>query len=156
MELHEAMSYQSHVAGVPVVAWMNTLESIAYRIQANAGGPGTPSAEPVAQTEGAEIRDPYEGQDISEEACRGEARRVSIVLRKKGHYVAANLLLHFAAQTLAVPDAIVELDDCRKRGWNDSAPAYRSGWNDCRDAYFAAQRDASRVNQAALRPGESA
>jgi hypothetical protein len=57
------------------------------------------------------------------------------------------------AQPRAVPEAIVELDECRKRGWNDSAPAYRSGWNDCRDAYFAAQREAVTINQLALATG---
>ncbi len=37
-----------------------------------------------------------------------------------------------------VPDAIVELSECRTRGWNDSSHAYRAGWNDCRAETLAA------------------
>jgi hypothetical protein len=38
------------------------------------------------------------------------------------------------AASLAIPAAIVHLSECRVRGWEDSALAYRSGWNDCRRA----------------------
>jgi hypothetical protein len=33
-----------------------------------------------------------------------------------------------------VPPPIVHLNECRARGWEDGALAYRSGWNDCRRA----------------------
>jgi hypothetical protein len=35
---------------------------------------------------------------------------------------------------VGVPAAIVPLSECRERGWEDSALAYRSGRNDCRRA----------------------
>lgn len=35
---------------------------------------------------------------------------------------------------VSVPAAIVNLNECRARGWEDGALAYRSGWNDCRRA----------------------
>lgn len=33
-----------------------------------------------------------------------------------------------------VPPPIINLSECRARGWEDGALAYRSGWNDCRRA----------------------
>lgn len=32
------------------------------------------------------------------------------------------------------PPPIINLSECRARGWEDGALAYRSGWNDCRRA----------------------
>jgi hypothetical protein len=40
--------------------------------------------------------------------------------------------MSLVGEARAVPPPIVELAECRARGWHDSAPAYRSGWNDCR------------------------
>ena len=43
-----------------------------------------------------------------------------------------NRALGTAQEGWRVPDAIVELSECRKAGWYDSATAYRAGWNACR------------------------
>jgi hypothetical protein len=48
-----------------------------------------------------------------------------------------------AASPAGVPDGITDLDECRKVGWNDSAPAYRAGWNACRAAMLAAAPSAT-------------
>jgi hypothetical protein len=41
------------------------------------------------------------------------------------------------AAPVGVPDEITDLDECRKVGWHDSAPAYRAGWNACRTQMLA-------------------
>ena len=43
-------------------------------------------------------------------------------------------LLPAQTGTAFLPEPIVKLNECRARGWEDGALAYRSGWNDCRRA----------------------